>query len=106
MARGKRKTARSYGNHLTKDLRVRLAPETDGALRKAKQLFSIPISEFVRAGVEDVLARSVPMVVARIDDPKTSDSMKMKLAEYLRACAYSDIAIHQPELAKQLREGH
>ena len=82
-----------------------MAPEVEVALRKAKRLFGISIAEFVRSGVVHAMAASVPKVVARIDDPKTSDSMKMKLAEYLRACAYSDIAIHDPELAKQLREG-
>ena len=103
MATKTRKTTRPYGNHLTKDVRVRLAPETALALRRAKSLLGVSIAAFVRAGVEVALANSVAKVVARIDDPRTSASMKLRLIKYLRACTRSDFAMHHPDLAERLR---
>ena len=103
MATKKQKTTRPWGNHLTDAIRVRLAPETAIALRRAKSLLGINLAEFVRAGVENALANSVAKVVARIDDPRTGAAMKLRLIKYLRACTRSHYAMHQPELAERLR---
>ena len=103
MATKKQKTTRPWGNHLTQAIRVRVAPETAIALRRAKSLLGINIAAFVRAGVESALANSVSKVVAKIDDPRTGAAMKLRLIKYLRACTRSDFAMHHPELAERLR---
>ena len=104
MGRKKRKTGRPYGIGLTKDIRVRLLPETREALLQAKKLFNISASEIVRAVVEHAIVDSVPKAVQLINDPKTCDTQKLRFLKYLRLCAKSDIAVHNPASAQRLGE--
>ena len=69
----KKKRGRPYGQNFTRAIRVRFPPEVDFALRKARRLFGISIAEFVRAGVMQAFADTVPRAVAALDDPKTTD---------------------------------
>ena len=104
MAGTKKKRGRPYGANYCRGIRVRFPPEVDSALRRARRLYGVSISEMVRAGVMFVLAGSVPDAVAVIEHPKTGDSRKLRLIEYLRACTKAYIAVNEPEKAELLRQ--
>ena len=100
-----RRSARRYGEDLTRSVRVRLPPETDAVLRRVRRLFGISVSEQIRMGIERSLADMIPNVVEIIQRDGTSNARKLRLIDFLHATRRSFLAAHDPKKAKTLRDG-
>ncbi len=96
---------RPYGENLTRAVRVRLPVELDSALRQVRRLFGISVAHQIRMGIEYSLADMIPKAVGHLRHPDTSNPMKLKLLDFLRATAKASLALHEPEMAKAIRDG-
>ena len=96
---------RPYGENLTRAVRVRLPVELDSALRQVRRLFGVSLAHQIRTGIEYSLADMIPKVVGRLRHPDTSNPMKLKLIDFLRATRKASLALHEPEMAKAIRDG-
>ena len=96
---------RPYGENLTRAVRVRLPVELDSALRQVRRLFGISAAHQIRTGIEYSLADMIPKVVGQLRHPGTSNPMKLKLIDFLRATRKASLALHEPKMAKALRDG-
>ena len=95
---------RPYGENLTRAVRVRLPVELDSALRQVRRLFGVSVAHQIRTGIEYSLDDMIPKVVGRLRHPKTSNPTKLKLIDFLRATRRASLALHEPEMAKALRD--
>ena len=95
---------RPYGLNMRKGVRVALTQELDSALRYLRRNFGVSKSHVIRAGIMTALATKIPEAVAIARDPTASPSMRLKMAEFLRACAKAEASLREPELAAAVRK--
>ena len=100
----KPKLGRPYGAKYTPGIRVCLPPEVESALRGAKRLTGVTISEMIRLGVLAVLGSTEAIAVDRIESKKASAPTKLRMIDYLRGLAKARLAMLEPDKAELLRE--
>ena len=103
MAESKRRPGRPYGANYSSSIRVCFPPEVERALRRARRLTGVTISEMVRKGVMTALASTVGIAVDRIESKRASARTKLKMMDYLRSLARAEISLTDAELAERLR---
>ena len=93
MAKDRKKLGRPYGRNYSGVVRVRLEPEVELALRRARRITGLRTSEMVRLGVSVLLASTGALAIDRVRSEKSSDRMRMVMIDYLRTLAKAGRAI-------------
>lgn len=99
MAKRPMKVKRPYKYNLTKGVRVAISPELDSALRHVRRQFGVSMSHVIRMGIMVALAKQVPEAVAIAHDPTVHPTKRLKMAEFIRACAKAEASLREPEVA-------
>ncbi len=77
-------------------IRVRLTLEVDQAVRAARRILGISLSQFIRAGVEMKMAELLPRCVNIADDSNANGRTRLRMIEFLRKCQKAALSLHVP----------
>ncbi len=104
MAEGRTKLGRPYGAKYVGTVHVRMPSEVKSALRHARALTGISVSEVVRLGVLAAIGGAEAIAIERIESKKASGLTKIRMVDYLRGVARARLAIFEPDKAELLRK--
>ena len=84
-------------------IRVRLTLEVDQAVRAARRIMGISLSQFIRAGVEMKMAELLPRCVNIADDSNANGRTRLQMIEFLRKCQKAALSLQVPSKLQTTR---